>query len=99
MMRKFLTNDALLALLLGALLVVSCVLVLNFACQSTMEGIDWQEETYHVKRGDTLWEISSRYCPETVDTREWIEEVKTLNGMTDSTIYPGQVLVVLTPTK
>jgi nucleoid-associated protein YgaU len=78
------------ALLFGAL---------ALSTRSTMGAVDWQKDRYTVTAGDTLWEISSRYCPETVDNREWIEEVKTLNGMTDSTIYPGQVLVVLTPSK
>lgn len=83
----------------SVLLVIAIVgvLVLNFAFQSTMERVDWLEETYRVQSGDSLWAISGRYCPDNVDRREWIAEVQDLNGLTSSVIYPGQRLTVLVP--
>ena len=97
-MTKMLTNNTLLVLLLAVLVVVS-VLLLNHAFQSTMDGVEWQETVHVVERGDSLWAISGKYCPESVDRREWIEEVQVLNDMPDSNIRPGQRLTVLALTK
>jgi hypothetical protein len=80
-------------------LVVVCVLLLNLVFQSTMDTIEWQEEIYKVEAGDSLWKISYNYCPDTVDRREWVEEIAALNDLNGSTIHPGQKLIVLAPVK
>lgn len=64
---------------------------------ATMDACEWSEETYIVKRGDTLWDISEKYCPADVDKREWIAKVESINGMTSSMIYHGDVITVLIP--
>ena len=76
-----------------------CVLALCHMFQPTMDAIDWQEEIYRVQEGDSLWAISGLYCPEGVDRREWIEEVKALNHRPDSLIHVGEKLIVLRPTE
>lgn len=98
-MTKILDNSPLLMLILGALIVVVSVLVLNYAFQPTMDGVEWQEEIHRVRAGDSLWVIASDYCPSGVDRREWIDEIRALNDLSDSTIYPGQTLIVLAPVK
>lgn len=95
MMSKILEHSTLTALLLLAILVLVSIILLNQAFQPTMDDIEWQEETYQVQVGDSLWAISADYCPDSVDRREWIEEVQTLNGLPDSMIHPGQELIVL----
>lgn len=97
MIHKILTNNTLSALILGAVIVTVCILVLNFTFQSTMDGVEWREEIYSVSSGDSLWTISAQYCPDSVDAREWVAEIKALNGLANSTIYPGQRLIVLAP--
>lgn len=97
-MTKFLESNAATIVLLIVLVVVS-VLLLNYAFQSTMDAVEWQEETYKVKAGDSLWAISGGYCPDGVDRREWIDEIQALNDLPDSTIHTGQKLIVLTPVK
>lgn len=78
-------------------LIILAVLLLAGILRSTTDQIEWREETYTVKSGDTLWTIADEYCPANVDKREWIHDVKTLNGLEDSVIYPGQGLMVLAP--
>lgn len=82
-----------------AVLVLLCVgiLLLGAVFGSTMDGVEWQEEIYRVKSGDSLWKVSGLYCPDDVDRREWIAEVQELNDLEDSIIYPGQRLKVLAP--
>lgn len=95
-MMKLLSNPVI-AMLLLVVLIATSILVLNLATRPTMERVVWQEDTYRVKSGDSLWAISGQYCPDNVDRREWIEEVQSLNGLTSSFIYPGQKLTVLAP--
>lgn len=97
MIGKILANDTLMVLLLAAVLVTVSILLLNVAFQSTLDGVEWVEETYTVSKGDSLWLIADTYCPETVDRREWIDEVQALNDMQGATIYPGQELTILAP--
>jgi len=89
--------DAFFTMLCGFVFIVLCVLLLNSVFQPTLDNVEWVEEIYTVKGGDSLWSISGYYCPDDVDRREWIDEVKSLNGLTDSTIHPGQRLTVLIP--
>ena len=93
-MAKILESSAFAAVLL-IILAVSLLLTLGLAFRSTMDRVEWETETYTVKSGDTLWTISERYCPDGVDCREWINEVKELNDIDDSTIHPGQRITVL----
>ena len=43
-------------------------------------------ETYVVKTGDSLWEISRKY-------QTTIEELMELNNLSQDTIYPNQVFI------
>ena len=44
-------------------------------------------QTYRVARGDTLWTIASRF-------ETSVKRIRTLNGLRNSKIYPGQKLMV-----
>jgi hypothetical protein len=50
-------------------------------------------ETVVVQSNDTLWEIAERLGTYK-DIRYTVQEIKKLNGLRDSTIYPGQELLV-----
>lgn len=93
-MTKFLEGSTPTVVALIVLVIVS-VLVLNYALQPTMDGIEWQETTYRVQSGDSLWAIAGDYCPDGMDRREWVDEIRALNGLSDSIIHPGQTLIVL----
>lgn len=73
------------------------LIVLCVTFSSTLNRIPWHQEIYRVKSGDTLWELSGKYCPDIVDRREWIEEIKDMNDMKTSKLYVGQFLKVLAP--
>lgn len=92
----FTEGNIIAALTLVALLIVALI-ILIFAVQPTMNRVEWTEEIYIVRSGDTLWAIADKYCPDIVDKREWIYEVQNLNKIGDSTIHPGQRLTVLVP--
>jgi hypothetical protein len=98
MINKILANNTLSVLILAAAVILVAVLLLS-SFQSTMDGIEWEEEIYKVRAGDSLWTISGDYCPDSVDRREWIDEVQALNDLPDSNIHPGQKLIVLAPVK
>lgn len=51
--------------------------------------------TYTVKSGDTLWDIARRF----LGNGSKYQELKSLNGLTSDTIYPGQTLKVPTNTQ
>lgn len=57
------------------------------------------ENTYisiQVMPGDTLWSIASKYNTGR-DIRKFIFDIKEINGLTDSTIYEGQRLIIPEP--
>lgn len=98
-MNKILSNDALMMFIVGAVIIAATLVLFNCVFQSTMDSTEWREEDYRVKSGDSLWSISGKYCPDSVDRREWIDEIQVLNDLPDSTIHPGQRLTVLAPVK
>lgn len=51
-----------------------------------------QDTTYIIKSGDTLWGIAERY----LGNGSKYSELKSLNGLTSDTIYPGQTIKIPT---
>lgn len=47
-----------------------------------------------VASGDTLWAIASEYNYYNKDIREVVYEIKKVNQITSSNIYPGQILKI-----
>lgn len=86
--------EVLATMLLTVGLFVFCLAVLALNGEPTMAGVEWREERYLVRKGDTLWEIAGRYCPEGIDRREWIEAVVELNDMQDG-LRAGDKITVL----
>lgn len=99
MMGELLENSPITGLILGAVLVLISIMLLNWRYQPTMDAVEWQEEIYYTKEGDSLWSIADKHCPGTVDRREWIDEVKALNRLEGRHLQPYQHIVILTTAK
>lgn len=61
---------------------------------------DRTEEKYYksieLSYGDTLWEIAEEYMDDSYDSiYEYIEELKTINGLTSERIHAGRYLTVV----
>lgn len=48
--------------------------------------------SYTVEAGDTIWDIAATVAG--TDVRETVATIRELNGLSGSTIYPGQILSV-----
>lgn len=69
------------------------IIIISLFNETNFDGENFHKEEYVVKYQDTLWSIGKKCIGETVDIREWISAVKSLNEI-DSNIYPGQVISV-----
>ncbi|HOJ10821.1 MAG TPA: LysM peptidoglycan-binding domain-containing protein [Clostridiales bacterium] len=62
--------------------------------KTTVDG--YKEKTYQevkIKKGDTLWEIA-KANKKGGDIRDFIYNIKEINELSDSIIYPGMVLKI-----
>ena len=89
------TYDAALAILILFLL---CSVV--FAAQSIGAGCysreDFAPVTHTIRSGETPWQIASRYCPDTLDKRLYLEWCAKENGFTNwDIVYPGEEYIFL----
>jgi hypothetical protein len=87
--RRIIMKKTLVLILIAASLI--CV-----ACVNRKPKYDWNEFSYIVSDGETLWSIAEEYCPEDMDCCEYIYEIKKLNKMEKSNIITGQTITLLT---
>lgn len=81
-------------LVLGILLVALVVLVFAPSIVHTMARTNIPPTiAYTVVPGETLWEIAAGHSAGQ-DVRKVIAQIKRVNGLTDSTLLPGQILAV-----
>ena len=51
-------------------------------------------KTIEISAGDTLWAIADKYCPDDMDPREMVYDIRKANDMSDSSLNVGQTLIV-----
>lgn len=76
-----------------ALLLLSFIITTPVFASTIYESKEPAYDTVVVKEGDSLWNILSSYSKNS-DIRDYIYEVKKLNKMKDSNIYPGQTILI-----
>lgn len=47
---------------------------------------------YEVSAGDTLWSVATAHYPPSEDPRPIVEEIRALNDLSGSKLYPGMHL-------
>lgn len=63
------------------------------AVQAAIPDTPVKIEAVTVQEGETLWDIASRYSDDTIDVREYIDEIQQMNHITNAgSLQPGQVL-------
>lgn len=82
-----------LALAVITVFCVVCAIIVAVSCRNETK---LYEDTYIVRRGDSLWSISAEFCPDSMSRQDWIAMVRERNGITGSLIRPGQRIVVFT---
>lgn len=80
--------------LLVLLMVIVAASLLLLVSAVRADGGPVATETYVVQTGDTLWEIAAGHTTNGGDVRHAVYELRSLNGLSGSTIKPGQRLEV-----
>ena len=70
------------------LLILACLVVLMVTVAAKGNHNDIVGYTYD--SGYTLWEMAERHCPNDMDIREFIWEIKKANEMENSVVYANQ---------
>ena len=47
-----------------------------------------------VRSGETLWEIAGSHTADGADVRDTVDDIKAINVLDDSTIFPGDRLII-----
>lgn len=76
-------------LFLAVLTVLISVLI--FAAAASGADSEYAYETVVIQKGDTLWDLAKEYRGSS-DIRQYIEKIKAVNGMDNSTIYEGDII-------
>lgn len=77
---------------LGAVAVIIIIAVLLLGTVKPEKETLWQE--YRVRPGDTLYKIALECAGNGEDYRDLVYYIIEINGIKNSMIYPGQVLLV-----
>ncbi|MDW7683608.1 MAG: LysM peptidoglycan-binding domain-containing protein [Bacillota bacterium] len=73
-----------------------CLLVmsLTFFNGSVASGENSVARTMVIAEGDTLWKLAGEHAPRGMDIRDYLDEILTVNNITDSIVYPGQEIIL-----
>ncbi|MFD0958937.1 LysM peptidoglycan-binding domain-containing protein [Paenibacillus chungangensis] len=82
------------SVLLMALLLTSFLMLGVTATGTDVAPPMGSEQVVTVANGDTLWAIAGRVSDDSEDTGYIVFKIKQRNGLTSSTIHPGQQLIV-----
>ena len=89
-MPRYLTTPSRFLVIISTFVVA---LVLLLASSVLAAGPEPTTVDYQVRAGDTLWTIAGEVAPDE-DVRGVIAQIRDLNDLESSLIFPGQILVV-----
>jgi LysM repeat protein len=81
------------AVVLILCLLLSAAAAAAVGSASQAAGVAGEPQVAVVRSGDTLWSVAARHVPSR-DPYGVIAEIRRLNDLTDSTIHPGQELIL-----
>lgn len=81
-------------LIIGLTLIL-LVLIIAITYQVRYEVPELETQEIYISSNQTLWGLGEKYCPENMDVRQWIFDVKKLNGMKTSEVYEGSTIKIL----
>jgi hypothetical protein len=76
------------SLLLVVLFVSMFFMVVNAKSTSTVVLVP-----VYVSEGDNLWQLSAQHSDGKIDIRNYINDVMSINNLSDATIKPGELLM------
>lgn len=76
-----------------ALVISSAVCAVFIPADNAMAS-ECEYTPVYVGEGDTLWSIVKENYPSDTDIRSKIYDIQSVNGMSTSTIYPGDVIYI-----
>ena len=82
----------------GILIIIAIISM--FICKATFSYNEPKYKTIYVSNGETLWEIAkneqkNNYYYKGKDIREIVDNIKSINKLTDSDLYAGQELRII----
>jgi len=91
-------NQNLARIIVTAAIVLSFVLTIFILAKPATgkeQGRTKYFKSIEIEAGDSLWSIAETYMSEEYDNiTEYIDELKSMNGLTEDTIHEGRCLVV-----
>ncbi len=87
--KKELKGKVLFSGIILILIFISGMFMTTYADANNIKVIEYQ-----IQAGDTLWAIAEEYNQDNKDIREYIYELKKINGLNSGLITPGQRIKV-----
>ena len=105
--KRFLVNNyfclTIIASFLISLSITGCKLnqeakVIDAPTEEIIEEVSpvlyYHEDTYQVKKGESIWTVACKYNPERTDLTPWVETVREKNNLVGDELTEGQILKV-----
>lgn len=91
---KYTCFTAALAILIIFTICIYGILTVSASNKENDEKLTRYYTSITVKADDTLWNIAQKYAASDESSQSYINNIKSLNNMTDDTIYSGQDILV-----
>lgn len=81
-------------LTLSFIIIIAIITLLNPFNKAHSKVFEESFTQVQISQGDTLWNIALEYMPENYDVRKMVYQIKHINGMDTSFIYPEDILKI-----